>query len=65
MRRLLRFAGFAGLLFASPLVRAQAPSAAEELWERGIADWKAGKLDTGCPAIDESYRLDPQAGALF
>jgi hypothetical protein len=26
---------------------------------------KAGKFETGCPAIAESYRLDPKAGALF
>jgi hypothetical protein len=65
MRRCSTFAGLVGLLSSSSLVGAQTPSGAEELWDRGVADWKAGKLETGCPAIEESYRLDPQAGALF
>jgi hypothetical protein len=55
----------AGISFGPALAKAQAPTLAEELWDRGTADWKAGKLETGCLAIEESYRLDPQAGALF
>jgi hypothetical protein len=56
---------FAAISLGPGLARGQAPTPAEELWERGIADWKAGNLEAGCPAIEESYRLDPQAGALF
>jgi hypothetical protein len=35
------------------------------LFEQGLADMKAGKYATGCPALAESYRLDPLPGALF
>lgn len=44
---------------------ARAGDPATEAFDRGLADMKAGRYDTGCPAIAESYRLDPKAGALF
>ncbi len=65
VRQRVALAAFAAALFGAGLARGQTATEAEQLWERGAADWKAGKLDTGCPAIEESYRLDPQAGALF
>jgi len=40
-------------------------AAAEALFNRGVADMKANKFETGCPAIEESYRLDPRPGTLF
>src|SRR6266567_1808983 len=58
-----------GLLVASLFVAegaaAQDVATAEALFNRGIADMDAGKFDTACPAIGESYRLDPRPGTLF
>ncbi|WP_437293945.1 hypothetical protein [Sorangium sp. So ce426] len=42
-----------------------AVAVAESLFNRGLADMLAGKYQTGCPALTESYRLDPRAGRLF
>jgi len=44
---------------------AQEIAAAETLFDRGLADMKAGKYETGCGAIAESNRLDPRPGTLF
>src|SRR3954471_19352248 len=61
-------------LFLGPLLGAlvlAAPAAAgdvataEALFNRGVADMKASKFETACPAIEESYRLDPRPGTLF
>jgi hypothetical protein len=41
------------------------PSAAETLFDQGLGDMRAGRYDTGCPRLAESYRLDPLPGALF
>ncbi|HTN85001.1 MAG TPA: hypothetical protein VL242_14985 [Sorangium sp.] len=49
---------------ASPAL-AQDLAAAEELFNHGLAEMQAGRLETGCPAIGESQRLDPRAGTLF
>jgi hypothetical protein len=38
---------------------------AKELFERGLGDMQAGRYETGCPALAESYRLGGKAGALF
>jgi hypothetical protein len=35
------------------------------LFDRGLADMQGHKYDTACPALAESYRLDPHAGGLF
>ncbi|WP_437908556.1 hypothetical protein WME95_12225 [Sorangium sp. So ce327] len=40
-------------------------AAAEELFNRGLADMQAGRYETGCGALAESERLDPQPGTLF
>ncbi|WP_437834202.1 hypothetical protein [Sorangium sp. So ce1153] len=40
-------------------------AAAEELFNRGLADMQAGRYATGCKALAESERLDPQPGTLF
>lgn len=55
----------AGLLLWSGAAAAQDVSAAKALFEKGVADLQAGKLDAACPAISESYRLDPRPGTLF
>ena len=44
---------------------AQGAAAAEALFKKGLADFNAKKFDTGCPALEESYRVDPRAGSLF
>lgn len=43
----------------------QNTAAAEALFNRGIADMDAGKYRSACPALAESYRLDPLPGVLF
>jgi len=52
------------LALSSP-ASAQDVAAAEALFNRGVADMKANKFETACPAIEESYRLDPRPGTLF
>lgn len=34
-------------------------------FDEGIAHMEAGRYDRGCPAIEESYKLNPLPGALF
>jgi hypothetical protein len=53
-------------LVAPSVALAEAPaSPAETLFEQGLAEMRAGRYDTGCPRLAESYRLDPLPGALF
>jgi len=40
-------------------------SPAETLFDRGLEDMLAGHYETACPALAESFRLDPAPGALF
>ncbi|WP_437730839.1 hypothetical protein [Sorangium sp. So ce1335] len=54
-----------GLLSLSVPAAAQDIAAAEALFERGLADMQAGRYETGCKALAESERLDPQPGTLF
>lgn len=44
---------------------AQDVAAAEALFNRGLADMKAGRYEVGCGAIAESQRIDPRPGTLF
>ncbi|WP_437587015.1 hypothetical protein [Sorangium sp. So ce1000] len=44
---------------------AQDIAAAEALFERGLTDMQAGRYETGCKALAESERIDPQPGTLF
>ena len=44
---------------------AQDVAAAEELYNRGVADYRAGLYESACQEIGASYRLDPLPGALF
>ncbi|MGK3992033.1 hypothetical protein [Sorangium sp. So ce1024] len=52
------------LSLAAP-ARAQDVAAAEELFNRGLADMEAGRYETGCKALAESEQLDAQPGTLF
>jgi hypothetical protein len=52
-------------LFTPRLAHAQGAAAAEALFKKGLSDFNAKKFDTGCPALEESYRVDPRAGSLF
>ena len=58
---------FTAVSLAAPLREALAQdlAAAEALFNKGLADMQAGNFASGCPAIGESYRLDPRAGTLF
>lgn len=44
---------------------AQDIATAEALFDKGVADMKAGRYEAGCKAIGESQRLDPRPGTLF
>lgn len=71
----------AGLARAGDPVIAQAPSSAasargsaapaiatdpaQALFDAGIADMEAGRLEKACPAIEASQRMDPRPGTLF
>ncbi|WP_441292422.1 hypothetical protein ACSRUE_20370 [Sorangium sp. KYC3313] len=54
-----------GVLSLSAPAAAQDIAAAEALFERGLADMQAGRYETGCKALAESERIDPQPGTLF
>ena len=65
MRRITTTLGALAIVTAASNAPAQDVAAAEALFNKGLADMEAGKLDTGCPALAESYRLDPRLGTLF
>jgi len=44
---------------------AQETAAAAALFQRGLAAMEAGHYDEGCPALEESYRIEPLPGVLF
>ena len=53
------------LLCASRGLCQSAPESAEALYQRGIEAFNAGNYVVACRSLSESYRLDPQLGALF
>lgn len=53
------------LLAAPGTAGAQDIATAEALFNKGVDDMKAGRYETGCPALAESQRLDPRPGTLF
>jgi hypothetical protein len=53
------------LLFGAAPAWAQDVAAAEALFNRGLERMKASDFDAGCPALNESYRIDPRPGTLF
>lgn len=59
-------AACASLVLGLPAIAAaQDVAAAETLFNRGMEHMEAGDFEKACPAIGESYRLDPRAGTLF
>ena len=57
----------AGALCVSISFRAlaESPERAERLFQEGLEDMRAGRYDSGCPKLEESYELEPLPGALF
>jgi hypothetical protein len=53
------------VLFIAGTALAQDEGAAATLYNRGLDEMKAGKFEVACPALAESFRLDPRPGALF
>jgi hypothetical protein len=51
-------------LLASNAV-AQDTAAAGALFDKGVTEMELGHFDVGCPALDESQRIEPRAGTLF
>jgi hypothetical protein len=45
--------------------RAQDPAAAVTLFQNGVSAMQAENYAEGCPALEESYRLEPLPGVLF
>ncbi|WP_437752492.1 hypothetical protein [Sorangium sp. So ce1389] len=52
-------------LAAASAASAAAPDPAQAAFDRGVAHMEAGRFDEGCPAIEESQKLDPRPGTLF
>lgn len=69
MGRLARLTGAIALLLlpreASAEMPTRDPAAAEALFAQGQVWMQAGDYARACPALEESYRLDPATGALF
>jgi hypothetical protein len=61
----LAAASFASILGLAAPCFAREPGLAEVLFDRGVEHLEAGHHHRACPAIAESYRLDPRPGALF
>ena len=55
----------AALGFSASSALAQDTAAAGALFEKGLVDMQAGNYESGCPALEESYRIDPLPGVLF
>lgn len=52
------------LLLSLPAA-ADEPNTADALFDRGVEHMEAKRFEKACPLFAESYRLDPQPGALF
>lgn len=57
-------ASLAACLLASRPAHAQGGTPQAQ-FDYGLAEMEAGRLASGCPALAESYRLDPRPGVLF
>ncbi len=58
-------AAFFFCLLASAASAGADSDPAETLFDQGIKEMAAGRYDTACPPIEQSYRIDPRLGALF
>jgi hypothetical protein len=66
MRSILVGLGLAGLVVAvATPSQAQDLAMAEAQFNRGLAEMEEGRYESGCPALEESQRLDPRPGTLF
>ena len=54
-----------GLCLFESAARAEPVADADRLFERGVQGMDAGDFDAACPALADSYRLDPVPGTLF
>lgn len=61
----LLLAASAAVTSTSGIAHAQAPQQAARLFEAGVADLKLEKYATACAALEESYGLDANLGALI
>jgi hypothetical protein len=64
-RRAIVAAVGAALICVAAPIAAQDSATAAALFDKGLAEMQAGHFTAACPAFAESYRLDPQPGALF
>jgi hypothetical protein len=53
------------VLSISVRAEAQDVAMAQELYSRGVADFRAGRYDSACRMLNDSYRIDPLPGVLF
>jgi hypothetical protein len=53
------------VVLVSSVALAADPDPAQASFDRGVADMDAGRFDKACPAVEESYNLDPRLGTLF
>jgi hypothetical protein len=58
-------AALSGALCAGSVQAQDLAASATDLFKRGLDDMLAGKFETGCPALANSYVLDPRLGTLF
>jgi hypothetical protein len=56
---------FLGCMLFGGKSAAQGPSRADTLFNEGLGNMRAGKYEQACPALAESYKLDPLPGVLF
>ena len=63
-RRLHSYSLVVVALLGGKTALAADPAAAEALFQKGVAEMDAGRLDRACPALAESQRLDPRPGTL-
>jgi hypothetical protein len=65
MRSRVRELVVACALLATRGAFAQDIAAAEELYRRGVSDFRADRLEAACQEFGASYKLDPHPGVLF
>lgn len=65
LRRLPALACLCSTLALAGAAGAADPDPAEVYFERGLDHMEAKRYELACPAIEESYKLDPRPGTLF
>jgi hypothetical protein len=64
-RRLVVAVALAGGAWLAPTAARAQGSPAQTQFDFGLAEMQAGRYASGCPALAESYRIDPHPGVLF